>query len=72
MAHYIEHMADVGQTPWHGLGSMLSPKQPIEVWQKEAGMNWRIEDTPGSFQSRYGRQPGINSYISGTKGSVPI
>lgn len=51
MAHYIEHMAYVGQAPWHGLGSVLSPKQPIEVWQKEAGMDWRIEDSPVHFKA---------------------
>jgi hypothetical protein len=32
MAHQIEQMAYVGQTPWHGLGNQLSPNQPIEVW----------------------------------------
>ncbi|WP_144965458.1 DUF932 domain-containing protein [Pseudomonas sp. DE0010] len=51
MAHYVEQMAYVGHAPWHGLGSALSPKQPIEVWQKEAGMNWRIEDSPVHFKA---------------------
>jgi hypothetical protein len=31
MAHLIEQMAYVGATPWHGLGSRISPKQPLEV-----------------------------------------
>ena len=43
MAHLISRMAYVGQEPWHGLGNQLSPKQPIEVWQREAGMAWQIE-----------------------------
>jgi hypothetical protein len=43
MAHQIEQMAYVGQTPWHGLGNQLTPKQPIEVWAKQAGMDWQIE-----------------------------
>ncbi|WP_405124467.1 DUF932 domain-containing protein [Pseudomonas alloputida] len=51
MAHLIEQMAYVGATPWHGLGSRLSPKQPIEVWQREAGMDWRILDSPVHFKS---------------------
>jgi phage/plasmid-like protein (TIGR03299 family) len=38
-------MAYVDAEPWHGLGNKLSPKQPIEVWQREAGMNWTIEET---------------------------
>ena len=45
MAHQIEQMAYVGQTPWHGLGNQLSPNQPIEVWAKQAGMDWRIESS---------------------------
>jgi phage/plasmid-like protein (TIGR03299 family) len=36
-------MAYTGQEPWHGLGNLLSPKKPIEVWAREAGMNWHIE-----------------------------
>jgi phage/plasmid-like protein (TIGR03299 family) len=46
MAHLVEQMAYVGQTPWHGLGNPLTPHQPIEVWAKQAGMYWRILETP--------------------------
>lgn len=51
MAHLIEQMAYVGATPWHGLGSRLTEKQPLEVWQQEAGMNWQIQDSPVHFKS---------------------
>ncbi|EJF69740.1 hypothetical protein A462_21529 [Pseudomonas sp. Ag1] len=51
MAHLIEQMAYVGATPWHGLGSRLSPKQPIEIWQRDAGMDWKIQDSPVHFKS---------------------
>jgi len=45
MAHLIERMAYVGTTPWHGLGSQLPANQPIEVWQKAAGMDFEIKET---------------------------
>src|SRR5699024_332511 len=51
MAHLIETMAYVGETPWHGLGQELSPKQPIEVWAREAGMDWRIESSDVSYMA---------------------
>jgi phage/plasmid-like protein (TIGR03299 family) len=51
MAHQIEQMAYVGQTPWHGLGNQLSPKQPLETWQKEAGMDWQIQESPVRFMA---------------------
>ena len=49
MAHLVEQMAYVGQTPWHGLGNQLAPKQSIDVWAKQAGMDWDILDTPVRF-----------------------
>ena len=49
MAHHIENMAFVGATPWHGLGSQLSQNQPLEIWQREAGMDWHIEESPVRF-----------------------
>ena len=49
MAHLIENMAYVGETPWHGLGNVLSPNQPIEVWAQQAGMDWQIESSNVSY-----------------------
>lgn len=51
MAHLIEQMAYVGATPWHGVGSALSPNQPLEIWQREAGMHWQIQDSPVHFKA---------------------
>ena len=51
MAHLLEQMAYVGETPWHGLGNLLPAKQSLEVWQKQAGMDWQIEETPVRFMS---------------------
>ena len=51
MAHLLETMAYVGETPWHGLGNELSPKQPIEIWAKQAGMDWRIESSDVSYMA---------------------
>ena len=36
---------------WHGLGNQLTQKQPIEVWQREAGMDWQILESPVHFKS---------------------
>ena len=51
MAHQIEQMAYVGTTPWHGLGRQLTQKQPIEIWQCEAGMDWQIQESPVHFKA---------------------
>ena len=49
MAHLIEQMAYTGHTPWHGLGNPLTANQPIDVWAKQAGMDWEICNTPVRF-----------------------
>lgn len=51
MAHQIERMAYVGQAPWHGLGSKLSENRSIEIWRKEAGMDWHIQESPVHFKT---------------------
>jgi phage/plasmid-like protein (TIGR03299 family) len=52
MSHFIEQMAYVGAKPWHGLGAQLTNHQPIEIWAKEAGLDWEIFETPVRFTSK--------------------
>ena len=59
MAHLVESMAFVGQTPWHGLGNQLTPNQPIEVWAKQAGMDWRIESSDVSYMAENHKQQNL-------------
>jgi phage/plasmid-like protein (TIGR03299 family) len=54
MAHLVENMAYINETPWHGLGSKLPKNQPIEVWQKSAGMDFEIKQTPVLFNAEKG------------------
>ncbi len=51
MAHLVETMAYVGATPWHGLGNHLEEQQPLEVWAKQAGMDWSILEAPVRFMT---------------------
>ena len=59
MAHQIEQMAYVGETPWHGLGNQLTQNQPIEVWAQQAGMDWRIESSDVSYMAKNDRGQSI-------------
>ncbi|HGW3826551.1 TPA: DUF932 domain-containing protein [Acinetobacter baumannii] len=59
MAHQVETMAFVGQTPWHGLGNQLTRNEPIEVWAEQAGMDWRIESSNVSYMAKNERGQSI-------------
>ena len=59
MAHQLEQMAYVGETPWHGLGNQLSQNQPIEVRAQQAGMDWRIESSNVSYMAQNERGQSI-------------
>jgi phage/plasmid-like protein (TIGR03299 family) len=56
MAHLVETMAYVNATPWHGLGNPLTENQPLEIWLREAGMDWDILDNPVLYRSPEGLQ----------------
>ncbi|MFZ5699632.1 MAG: DUF932 domain-containing protein [Pseudomonadota bacterium] len=63
MAHLVESMAYVGETPWHGLGNRLTPKQPLAVWARQAGMDWDIRESPVCFMTgKAGHLGGIQSF----------
>ena len=43
--HLVETMAYAGEKPWHGLGNKLTTLQPLDVWKRQAGMDWMIEES---------------------------
>ncbi len=57
MAHLIENNTQTGKaeiayankTPWHGLGQQLTQDAPIDVWRKEAGLDWEAQVSPVMF-----------------------
>lgn len=51
-ARQINPIAFVGETPWHGLGQQLTPGQPLEIWAKEAGMDFSIGGVPVQYALR--------------------
>lgn len=48
MAHQVykidgeDSMAYVGELPWHGLGQKIDPDMPLEIWLKQAHMDWMV------------------------------
>ncbi|OIU87035.1 DUF932 domain-containing protein [Acinetobacter sp. AR2-3] len=59
MAHQLEQMAYIGDTPWHGLGNQLTQNQSIEIWAQQAGMDWRIESSNVSYMAQNERGQSI-------------
>lgn len=56
MAHLIDfsnnrsNIAFVGEVPWHGLGQKVTEGAPIEIWAKEAGLDWTAEQARVQFE----------------------
>jgi len=51
-SNYRNNMAYVGEegTPWHGLGQELTYGASIDVWKKEAGLDFEVKRAPVGFQ----------------------
>lgn len=49
-------MAYVGATPWHGLGQQLTENSPIEVWAREAGMDYYIDSAQVHYPAPSGQE----------------
>ena len=74
MAHLIDTMAYANATPWHGLGNHLSARQPIEVWAKQADMDWDICEVPVRFMTKGTGEGHLGSILSyaDNKGTFPL
>ena len=57
MSHQNENMAYVGAAPWHGLGNLLTPRQSIDVWARQAGMSFRILEACPIYRQGTGARP---------------
>ncbi len=55
-------MAYVGDTPWHGLGQVLTAGASIETWAKESGMDFEILGAPVTYSTASGK-----TYAQGSK-----
>ena len=58
MAHELAVMADgrsamayVGETPWHGLGQQLTEGAPLEVWAREAGLDFNVNSADVKYET---------------------
>lgn len=51
------NMAYVGETPWHGLGSLLPADADIETWRQAAGLAWDVEEMPVLYLDKFSAQP---------------
>ncbi|QYR52877.1 DUF932 domain-containing protein [Lysobacter soyae] len=60
--HLVESMAYTGDRPWHGLGNKLAPQQSIDDWKRQAGMDWRIEESEVRFISGNGNIGAIHAF----------
>lgn len=78
MAHALDmtggraNMAYVGEAPWHGLGKKLTPNSPLEVWMKEAGMDWTAKKAMTYFSENGIQYPAESKiiYRSDTKAEL--
>lgn len=48
----LAEMAFTGETPWHGLGQSVTKGASIGVWAKEAGMDWKAQESDVLFRVR--------------------
>jgi phage/plasmid-like protein (TIGR03299 family) len=46
MAHRVETMFSVSETPWHGLGQVITDAPTVDEGIKAAGLDWEVQTEP--------------------------
>lgn len=73
MAHLVENMFSVKQTPWHKLGRVITEAPSIEQVLELAGLNWNVKLMPCHIQDANGnfiKMPDQNAIVRETDNSV--
>lgn len=78
MAHNLEiiegkaQMAYVGETPWHGLGTVLPQDVSPKQMQKAAGLDWTVEKRKNFIETKSGerRETGTYSLVRSSDESI--
>lgn len=68
MAHMVETMAYVGETPWHGLGQKLDRAPSIEEGLRAAGLDWGVRTEPVYLED--GRTAPAQATVRETDGRI--
>jgi phage/plasmid-like protein (TIGR03299 family) len=68
MAHQIESMFYVGETPWHGLGNKLTSAPTVEEAIKQAGLDWAVHTRPIFLAD--GREVPAMATVRATDGTI--
>lgn len=45
----VAAIAYTGETPWHGFGQVMEENQPLDVWLKQAGMDYSVVGKPVAY-----------------------
>lgn len=76
MAHLLEtvngkvSMAYVGETPWHGLGNVVSNDLTPKQMMIAAGVDWKVEKKPLTIQGTKTVVPGYEALVRDIDGKV--
>lgn len=67
-------MAYIGQTPWHGLGSVMTEGQSLDQWRVAAGLDWEAKRQKITFMDEGQQYFGDSNilYRSDTKAELGV
>lgn len=50
MSNGRANIAYIGETPWHGMGTLMPADMPVHEWVEAAGMGWQAIKVPAGFK----------------------
>lgn len=51
MPSLVQTMAYAGEAPWHGIGNKFDGKPDLDIWRKQAGLDWEILESTVRYRT---------------------